>query len=96
MRKNAYLEHEHTRADGPNPAGNVARGRRAAQSLVDGIRSRRVRRLPRGNGASRIPARLAHVAAFACEGAAFIRRRARLNHARRTDSSLVNHKEPLM
>ena len=68
MRKNVYIDQEHVRDDAePTKTTPPATGG-AAESTVDSVRGRRVRRLPRGDGAPRVLARAAHVAAIRRQG----------------------------
>ena len=91
MRKELYADQEHTRDNGEVTEATSDGDRRTAEPSDDRIRGRRVRRLPRGNRASRVLARTAHVAAIRrARSPLSSRRRARLDQARRADPRVVN------
>ena len=74
MRNNVYVNQGHIRHESQLSGGDVARDRYAAQSPVDGVRSGRVRRLPRGDRAARVSARPARRrSGSGSEAAGFIR-----------------------
>jgi hypothetical protein len=73
-------------------AGNRAPNRRVAEPAVDGFRGRRVRRLPRRNGAPGVLAGAADVTAVRSTRAPLSPVGCpRLDQPRRTDTGLVNH-----
>ena len=63
MTKTLYPESAHTADDGRARGRRIAREQRTSEPPADGLRGRRVRRLPRGDRSSRLPARPAGLAA---------------------------------